>query len=580
MTTIVKDEIVFKEDNISGSKAVILSLLNEGSNTIFGYPGGAIMPIYDALYDYDKEIKHILTRHEQGAVHAAEAYAKVSGKTGVVFATSGPGATNLITGLANAMVDSTPIICITGQVHSHLLGFDAFQETDVVGISMPVTKWNYQITKAEEIPEVFAKAFYLARTGRPGPILIDITKDAQIENFNYTYQKVNKIPTYYPYPKIKKEAILEAAELINSSKKPLILAGQGIKNSGAEDELKILINKTGIPVATTLLGMTSFSSKHPLYFGMLGMHGNYAPNIKTNEADLIIAIGMRFDDRVTSDTKKYAKNAKVIHIDIDPSEIDKNIKTDVSIIGDAKKVIKNLIPIVNENEHKEWIEEFNKLKEYEYEKVIKIDIFPDTKRFRPAEIIHAVSEYCPKDTIVVTDVGQHQMMAARYFNYSHLNELITSGGLGTMGFGLPAAFGASVAAPNRQVVLFVGDGGFQMTIQELDTIRRSNSNIKIIMLNNSYLGMVRQWQELFNDRRYSFTTMDNPNFIKIVEAYTIKRKRITKREELKEAIKEMFATEGPYFLEAVVEKEDNVFPMVPSGASVSDIILSINDLKN
>ncbi len=579
MTTIVKEKEVVKHDNITGSKAVILSLINEGIETIFGYPGGAIMPIYDALYDFDKELRHILTRHEQGAIHAAEAFAKVSDKPGIVFATSGPGATNLITGLANAMVDSTPIICITGQVHSHLLGFDAFQETDVVGISMPITKWNYQITKAEEIPEVLAKAFYLAKTGRPGPVLIDITKDAQLESFDYVYQKINKIPTYYPYPKIKKESILEAAELINSCKKPLILAGQGIKISGAEEELKTFINKTGIPVASTLLGMTSFSSNHPLYFGMLGMHGSYAPNIKTNEADLIIAIGMRFDDRVTGDTSKYGINAKVIHIDIDPSEIDKNIKTTVAIIGDAKKVLENLLPVVKQNSHEKWVAGFDELKKEEYEKVIKIDIFPNTERFRPAEIIHAISEFSPKDTIVVTDVGQHQMMAARYYTYDTANTLITSGGLGTMGFGLPAAFGASVAAPDKQIVLFVGDGGIQMTIQELDTIRRNNSNIKIVLLNNSYLGMVRQWQELFNEKRYSFTTMDNPDFLKIAEGYSIKGTQVSKREELEPAIKEMFAEKGPFIMEAIVEKEDNVFPMVPGGASISDIILNKNDLN-
>ena len=579
MTTIVKEKKFVKYDNISGSEAVIRSLINEDADTIFGYPGGAIMPVYDALYDYDKELKHILTRHEQGAIHAAEAYAKVSGKPGVVFATSGPGATNLITSLANAMVDSTPIICITGQVHSHLLGFDAFQETDVVGISMPVTKWNYQITSAKEIPEVFAKAFYLAKNGRPGPVLIDITKDAQVESFDFLYQKVSKVPTYYPYPKINKETLHKAAELINSAKKPMVLTGQGIKISGAEEELKTFINKTGIPAASTLLGLTSFSSDHPLYFGMLGMHGSYAPNIKSNEADLIIAIGMRFDDRVTGDTSKYVRNAKVIHIDIDPSEIDKNIKSDVAIIGDAKKVLENLIPIVSKNSHEKWVNEFYELKKEEYEKVIKIDILPNTEKFRPAEIIHTVSEKCQKDAVVVTDVGQHQMMAARYYSLNTKNKFITSGGLGTMGFGLPASFGASVAAPDKQVILFVGDGGIQMTIQELDTIRRNNSNIKIVLLNNSYLGMVRQWQELFNEKRYSFTDMDNPDFIKIAEGYSIKGAKVSKRKELIPALLQMFADNNPFIMEVVVEREDNVFPMVPGGASVLDIILTKNDLK-
>ncbi len=579
MTTTVKEKKGIKHDNITGSEAVIFSLINEGVDTIFGYPGGAIMPVYDALYDYNEEIRHILTRHEQGAIHAAEAYAKVSGKPGIVFATSGPGATNLITGLANAMVDSTPLVCITGQVHSHLLGFDAFQETDVVGISMPVTKWNYQITDAKEIPEVLAKAFYLAKTGRPGPVVIDITKDAQFGNLDFSYQKTNKIPTYYPYPKIIKEALLDAAELINSSEKPMVLAGQGIKISGAEEELKTFINKTGIPVTSTLLGLTSFSHNHPLYFGMLGMHGRYAPNIKTNEADLIIAIGMRFDDRVTSDTAKYAINAKVIHIDIDPSEIDKNIKTAVAIIGDAKKVLENLIPLVKQNNHEKWVNEFHDLKKEEYEKVIKIDILPNTERFRPAEVIHTISENCEDDAVVVTDVGQHQMMAARYYSLNTKNKFITSGGLGTMGFGLPAAFGASVGAPDKQIILFVGDGGIQMTIQELDTLRRNNPNIKIVLLNNSYLGMVRQWQELFNEKRYSFTDMDNPDFIKIAEAYSIKGTKVFKREELEPAVKQMFADRNPFMMEVIVEKEDNVFPMVPGGASVSDIILTKNDLK-
>ncbi len=579
MTTTVKEKKAVKLDNITGSEAVIRSLINENVETIFGYPGGAIMPIYDALYDFDKELKHILTRHEQGAIHAAEAYAKVSGKPGIVFATSGPGATNLITGLANAMVDSTPVICITGQVHSHLLGFDAFQETDVVGISMPVTKWNFQVTKASEIPEVLAKAFYLAKNGRPGPVLIDITKDAQLENFDFLYQKVNKVPTFYPYPKINNDALLKAAELINSAKKPMVLAGQGIKISGAEEELKTFINKTGIPVASTLLGLTSFSSDHPLYFGMLGMHGSYAPNIKSNEADLIIAVGMRFDDRVTGDTSRYIKNAKVIHIDIDASEIDKNIKTDAAVIGDAKKVLEKLIPEVNQKKHEQWVNEFNELKKEEYDKVIKIDILPNTEKFRPAEIIHTISGKCKENAVVVTDVGQHQMMAARYYSLNTKNIFITSGGLGTMGFGLPASFGASMAAPDKQVVLFVGDGGLQMTIQELDTIRRNNSNIKIVLLNNSYLGMVRQWQELFNEKRYSFTDMDNPDFIKIAEAYSIKSSRVTKREELDSAIEQMFADNNPFFLEVVVEREDNVFPMVPGGAAVSDIILAKNDLK-
>jgi acetolactate synthase-1/2/3 large subunit len=559
--------------NIKGSEAVILSLLNEGVDTIFGYPGGAIMPIYDALFDYQEKIKHILVRHEQGATHMAQGYSKASGKVGVVFATSGPGATNLITGIANAKIDSIPIVCITGQVPSHLLGFDAFQETDVVGISMPVTKWNYQITKAKEIPEVMAKAFYIANSGRPGPVLIDITKDAQNQLIDYQYKKIKQLSGYFPNPKTNPDRIREAANLINNAKKPFILAGHGISIASAEDELLAFVDKTGIPVGCTLWGLSSFPTKHPLYVGMLGMHGNYAPNIQTNEADLIIAIGMRFDDRVTGDTSRYAVKAKVIHIEIDQAEIDKNIKTDVAIISDAKKALQQLIPLVKTTSHNEWIEEFKKLEAIEFDKIIHKDIHPKTGEIKMAEAVHQVSESSKGEAIVVTDVGQHQMMAARYYQFAKTKSMITSGGLGTMGFGVPAAFGAAMGQNKRPVVVFVGDGGIQMTIQELATIWQHNKPVKIVLLNNGFLGMVRQWQQLFHERRYSFTTLTNPDFQMVAKGNGIESVKIDKREDLKKAIETMFNFDGPYLLEIIVEQEDNVFPMVPAGASVSDIIL-------
>ncbi|MEN8118944.1 MAG: biosynthetic-type acetolactate synthase large subunit [Bacteroidota bacterium] len=559
---------------INGADAVIQALLNEGVETIFGYPGGAIMPVYDSLYQNGSKLRHILTRHEQGATHSAQGYAKTSGKPGVVFATSGPGSTNLVTGLSNAMVDSTPIICITGQVHSHLLGFDAFQETDIVGISMPVTKWNYQVTKAEEIPEAIAKAFYIANSGRPGPVLIDITKDAQLQAIeSYEPIKVTKVPSYYPYPKLDMEKLREAANLINNAKKPLILAGQGITISDAEEELKAFANKTGIPVAATLFGLTAFPSRHPLFVGMLGMHGNYAPNIKTNEADLIIAIGMRFDDRVTGDTSRYAINAKVIHIEIDEAEIDKIIKTDVAILSDAKKALIKLNELVQKNNFEEWLTEFRKFEETEIETVINLDIHPKGEEIKMAEVVHEVSEQTNGEAIAVTDVGQNQMMVARYYKFSNPKSIVTSGGLGTMGFGIPAAIGAQLGRPDRQTVIFVGDGGFQMTIQELATVWHYKIPIKIILLNNSCLGMVRQWQQLFFDQRYACTIMSNPDFIKISEGFGLEAKKITERKDLKNAVSKMLKTEGPYLLEVAVERIDNVFPMVPGGASVSEMML-------
>jgi acetolactate synthase-1/2/3 large subunit len=558
---------------LSGAEAVIKTLINEGVEKIFGYPGGAIMPIYDAIYDYLDVVTHYLPRHEQGAIHAAEAYAKISGKTGVVFATSGPGATNLITGLANAMVDSTPLVCITGQVSSQLLGYDAFQETDVVGVSMPVTKWNYQVTSADEIMEVISKAFYIASTGRPGPVLIDITKDAQMSKTDYLYQKVSRVAAYYPYPKIEDEQVKKAAILINQAQRPLILAGQGVKLSRAEELLVKLSEKANIPVAATLWGLTAFPSSHSNYVGMLGMHGNYAPNILTNEADLIIAIGMRFDDRVTGKTSEYAKSAKIIHIEIDKSEIDKIIRTDVAVVGDAREVLSKLIPLVENKQHEHWLEQFKELRKTECDQVISEAINPQTPGLKMAEIIHRISEKTKGEAVVIADVGQHQMMTARYFKFKYHNHFITSGGLGTMGFGLPASFGASVASPDKPVVLFVGDGGFQMTIQELATIANNRANVKIVVLNNNFLGMVRQWQQLFNQKRYSFTTMQNPDFTKIAGAYGLKANKLLKRENIDEILNEMFANDEPYFLEVEIEKEENVFPMVPPNESVSNMLL-------
>ncbi len=559
-----------KKEHISGSEAVIRCLLEEGVDTLFGYPGGAIMPIYDELYKYQNKLHHILTRHEQGATHAAQGYARVSGKVGVTFATSGPGATNLVTGLADAQIDSTPLVCITGQVARHLLGSDAFQETDIVGISTPVTKWNHQITNAEEIPEVLAKAFYIARSGRPGPVLVDITKNAQFQEFDFEYKPCKGIRSYKAKPEIDETKIAEAANLINASKKPLIVFGHGIILGQAETELKHLIEKADIPAAWTILGQSALDSDHPLNVGMVGMHGNYAPNLLTNECDVLLALGMRFDDRVTGDLNRYAKQAKIVHFEIDPSEIDKNVKTNVAVLGDVKESLQKLLPQINKNTHHDWRKEFKKLYEIEYEKVIKHDLYPSKPGITMGEVVHIINKLSKHEAVVVTDVGQHQMIASRYAKFKHTKSNITSGGLGTMGFALPAAMGAKMGAPERQVIAIVGDGGYQMTIQELGTIFQTQIPVKIVLLNNEFLGMVRQWQQLFFDKRYASTEMTNPDFVKIAEGYHIKARQVSNRNDLEAVIKEMLNHKEAYFLEVKVEKEDNVFPMIPTGASVSE----------
>lgn len=561
------------DQEVTGAEAVVLALLDHGVSDVFGYPGGAIMPIYDALYDYSSMITHYLVRHEQGATHAAQGYARISGKPGVVFATSGPGATNLITGIADAQIDSTPLVCITGQVSSTLLGTDAFQETDVVGISMPVTKWNIQVTKAEEIAPALAKAFYIACSGRPGPVLVDITKDAQFGKTVYHFEKCESIRSYFPVPKLNMEQVKSAAQLINQAKRPYILCGHGVLLSEAEQELLALAEKASIPVACTLLGISAFPANHPLYAGYLGMHGNYGANLLTNSCDVLIAIGMRFDDRVTGNVSKYAKQAKVIHFEIDPAEVNKIITADVAVVADAKEALQALLPLIEKKEHQAWLEQFKECDQVELEKVIQPAIRPQGEKLKMAEVVHELFKTSHGEAIVVTDVGQHQMITSRYYKFDHPNHYISSGGLGTMGFGLPAAIGAKVAAPEKQVVAVLGDGGFQMTIQELGTILQSNIAVKILVLNNNFLGMVRQWQQLFFDRRYSFTEMKNPDFLQVAKGYGISGEKVSERQHLQHALLDFYAATESRILEVVVENEENVFPMVATGASVAEVML-------
>ena len=558
---------------ISGAEAVIRSLLEEDVNLIYGYPGGAIMPIYDELYKFQDKLNHVLTRHEQGATHAAQGFSRVSGKVGVVMATSGPGATNLITGIADAQIDSTPMVCITGQVASHLLGSDAFQETDIIGISTPVTKWNCQVTKAADIPIVLAKAFYIAKSGRPGPVLIDITKDAQFEMMEYSYKKCNSVRSYNPVPDYSIDMIKKATKLIDNAKKPFIVFGQGVILGNAEQEFKDFIEKTGIPAAWTILGLSALPTDHRLNVGMVGMHGNYGPNVLTNECDLLIAIGMRFDDRVTGNLNTYAKQAKIIHMEIDPAEINKNVECDVPILGNIKSTLPVLNSMVKNNSHDTWLNEFSTYYKKEYNKVIDKEVNPSKDGLTMAEVIKEINLASNGDAIIVTDVGQHQMVACRYAKFNKSKSNVTSGGLGTMGFALPAALGAKMGAPNREVVAVIGDGGYQMTIQELGTIFQTNSAVKIVVLNNDFLGMVRQWQQMFFEKRYASTELVNPDFVAIARGYHIEADRVSKRKDLKSAVDKMIKSKKPYFLEVKVEKEDNVFPMIPTGASVSDIRL-------
>ena len=569
----LQDTAVEATQRLTGKEAIIKCLLAEGVDTLYGYPGGAIMPVYDELYKYQDKLHHVLTRHEQGATHAAQGYARVSGRVGVAIATSGPGATNLITGIADAQIDSTPMVCITGQVASHLLGSDAFQETDIIGISTPVTKWNYQITKASEIPEVMAKAFYIAKSGRPGPVLIDITKDAQFEEFDFAYKKCTAVRSYKPIPKLNPKALQAAAEAINNAKKPMIVWGQGVILGKAEEEFKAVVEKSGVPAAWTILGVSAIPTDHPLNVGMVGMHGNYAPNLMTNECDVLIAIGMRFDDRVTGDLNTYAKQAKVIHFEIDPAEVNKNVEADIAVLGNSKETLAALLPLLKENTHTEWHNRFKELYQVEFDKIIKDDITPEKEGLTMGEVLEGINKVSKGDAVIVSDVGQHQMIACRYAKFNQSKSNVTSGGLGTMGFALPAAIGAKMGAPERPVVAIIGDGGYQMTIQELGTIFQTKVPVKIVVLNNDFLGMVRQWQQLFFDRRYASTELINPDFVAIAKGYYIDAKRVSKREDLAGAIEEMLASEGPYFLEVTVEKEDNVFPMIPTGASVSDIRL-------
>lgn len=557
---------------ISGAEAVIRSFIEEGVETIFGYPGGAIIPVYDALYDYQDKLNHILVRHEQCALHAAQGYARASGRTGVCIVTSGPGATNTVTGLADAMLDSTPVVLISGQVASNTLGTDAFQEINFLEITQSVTKWNCQVKLAEDVPAAIAKAFYIAASGRPGPVVVDITKDAQNGMLDFEYKPVKFIRSYQPYREIDNDQILEAARLINLAKKPMALIGQGVILGGAEKELKEFLEKSGIPAAATLLGLSALPSDHPQYVGMLGMHGNYGPNIKNRDCDLLIAIGMRFDDRVTGDASQFGINAKIIHLEIDPAEVNKLVYADVPVIGDVKQTLPMLTEKITQNDHTAWLNEFRICYNIEREDIIEPAIARRGAHLRMGEVVDAVAQQFD-DAILVTDVGQQQMFASRYFKFKQTRSIITSGGLGTMGFGLPAAIGAKIGAPERDVCLFVGDGGLQMTSQELGTIYQSQVGVKIILMNNGYLGMVRQWQELFYNRRYSFTELTNPDFELLAKANHIPYRCVERHEDLDDAIREMRETEGAFLLEMRVEKEENVFPMVPAGQPVTNIRL-------
>lgn len=561
-------------EKITGAEALIKSLIAEGVDRVFGYPGGAIIPVYDKLYDYTNELKHILVRHEQGATHAAQGYARVSGRTGVVIVTSGPAATNVITGLSDALMDSTPMVVITGQVASSFLGSDAFQETDVVGITQPITKWAYQIRRSEDIPWAVARAFYIANSGRPGPVVLDLAKDAQVGMLEWSHKKCDFIRSYIPYPEIDQDDVQTVADLINAAERPMILSGHGVMISEAENELAALAEKADIPVAATLLGLSTMPSDHPLYKGMLGMHGNIGPNINTNRCDLLVAIGMRFDDRVTGDTSKYARQAKIVHIDIDSSEFDKNIKTTATIHGDAKEVLAKLLPLVKEAKHTEWLRTFDECDAVEMEKVIKREVFPTSGPMYMGEVAHKVSKATDDKAVLITDVGQNQMFSSRYFRYTLPKSVITSGGLGTMGFGLPAAIGAKMGAPERTVCFFTGDGGLQMTIQELGTILEYGVAVKIILLNNNFLGNVRQWQELFFRSRFSQTPMVNPDFVQIAQAYGIASENVETREQLDGAIERMLAHDGAYLLNVNIDPTDMIFPMTPAGAAVDDIMLS------
>lgn len=561
------------KDLITGGEALMRALEHQGVNTIFGYPGGSIMPVFDALFDHQDTLNHILVRHEQGAAHAAQGYARVSGEVGVCLVTSGPGATNTITGIADAMIDSTPIVVIAGQVGTAFLGTDAFQEVDLVGITQPIAKWSYQIRRAEDVAWAVARAFYIARSGRPGPVVLDFAKNAQVEKTKYELTKVDFIRSYVPVPDTDADSVKAAAELINNAERPLVLIGQGVELGNAQSELRTFIEKADMPAGCTLLGLSALPTEHPLNKGMLGMHGNLGPNINTNKCDVLIAVGMRFDDRVTGNLATYAKQAKVIHFDIDPAEVNKNVKVDIAVLGDCKHTLASVTELLKKNTHTEWIDSFKEYEKVEEEKVIRPELHPATNSLSMGEVARAVSDATHHEAVLVTDVGQNQMISARYFKYSKERSIITSGGLGTMGFGLPAAIGATFGAPERTVCAFMGDGGLQMNIQELGTIMEQKAPVKIICLNNNYLGNVRQWQAMFFNRRYSFTPMLNPDYMKIASAYEIPSKRVFTREELKEAIKEMLATDGPFLLEACVVEEGNVLPMTPPGGSVNQMLL-------